>query len=120
MFGRMWGRVRQVGVLGIASCCLLITVHAQVTVGETNMSLSGLLGVGYSGESQTNPSLSSHGIFVSGQAQLTGSYYNPNFLAFSVNPYFNRTQANSSFGSIFDETGISAGANLFSGGHFPG
>ena len=58
--------------------------------------------------------------FCSGQAILSGSYYDPKFLNFVVQPFYNRNQDNASFGSVFSETGVNASVNLFGGSHFPG
>ena len=53
-------------------------------------------------------------------AQLSGFYYNPKFLNFNVQPFYNRSQDNSSFQSVFSDSGVDASVNLFSGSHFPG
>ena len=55
-----------------------------------------------------------------GQGLVTGSYYDPKFLNFTVQPYYNRDQSNSASQSIFNASGVTANANLFSGSHFPG
>ncbi len=55
-----------------------------------------------------------------GMPRLRGSFYNPNFLNFSIAPYADRDQANSLYGDLSDSTGINANVNLFSGSHFPG
>ena len=55
-----------------------------------------------------------------GRALVTGSYYDPKFLNFTVQPYYNRNQNNTSSLSIFNDSGVNASANLFSGSHFPG
>jgi hypothetical protein len=51
---------------------------------------------------------------------LSGSYYSPNFLSFTVRPFYNRNQDNGSFTSILNDSGVDASANLFGGSHFPG
>ncbi len=53
-------------------------------------------------------------------APLSGSYYNPNFLSFTVTPYYNQSRANSNYQSLTGASGVSATANLFTGSHFPG
>jgi hypothetical protein len=108
-------------VLIIALVWLLAsTAWCQIKVGDnTNLSLSGNLGVGYSGGFD-DPGASLHGTFVSGQADLAGSYYNPSFLSFHVQPFYNRNQDSSSFSSILNETGVNLSTSFFSGSHFPG
>ena len=51
---------------------------------------------------------------------VSGSYYNPNFLSFDLIPYINQSRANSNFQSITGASGFSGTANLFTGSHFPG
>jgi hypothetical protein len=94
--------------------------NAQVTVGDDlKMNLGGVLTAGYAG-SFGDQIPSSHGLNFGGSAELTGSYYNPNFLNFSVTPYYNQSRNDSGFQSLTDATGVSATANLFSGSRYPG
>ena len=93
---------------------------AQVEIGSnTNVTMSGDLGFGYEGN-YGNQIGSSHGLVLNGDGIMQGSYYNPKFLNFFVDPVYNRSQANSGQGSLTDATSINAGVNLFSGSHFPG
>lgn len=82
------------------------------------MNLSGVLTGGYSG-SYGDQVTSNHSLEFGGDANLSGSYYNPNFLNFSVNPYYNQSRENSSYQSLTDASGVTATANLFTGSHFP-
>lgn len=114
------------GLGRIGGACLLIVLvgggsaQAQLAVGDdVKMSLNGYLGMGYSGN-YGESGVSGHGQFGSGTGQLSGYYYNPNFLSFNVRPYYNRNQDNSSFASVLSESGVDASTNLFSGSHFPG
>lgn len=92
---------------------------AQVAIGdEVKMNLSGSLGFGYGGAFGDAPS--THDVSLNGNGQLSGYYYNPNFLSFTVQPYYNRNQANSLSQSIFNESGINSTVNIFNGSHFPG
>ena len=113
---------QRIGGLGIIIVSLFAAQGAgQITIGkETNISLNGQLGVGYSGEYGNQTAQSSHGIFFTGLANLSGYYYNPKFLNFNVLPYYNRSQDNSSFQSVLNESGVNATVNLFGGSHFPG
>lgn len=99
---------------------LALPLCAQVKVGDdVSMSLSGNIGVGYTGD-YGNSQFSDHGLGVNGDANLTGYYYNPNFLNFFVMPIYNRSQENSGNQSITDATSVTMGAGIFSGSHFPG
>lgn len=98
----------------------VLPLSAQLQVGDDiKLSLSGDLNAGYAG-SFGNQGASEHSFAVSGDTNLTGSYFNPNFLSFNVHPYYNRSQANSTFQSIGDASGFDANVNIFGGSHFPG
>jgi hypothetical protein len=93
---------------------------AQVQVGDDlRMNLSGMLTGGYEA-SYGNQLPSTHGIDYGGNATLSGSYYNPNFLSFTVAPYYDQSKANSNFQSLTNSSGVNATANFFTGSHFPG
>lgn len=104
----------------VAFLLLAMPGLAQVKVGDnTSLDLTGNLGVGYTGE-YGNTQLSDHTLGLNGNADMTGYYYNPNFLNFFVMPIFNRSQENSGTGSLTDSSSIDTGAGIFSGSHFPG
>lgn len=95
-------------------------VRAQVKVGDDlRMNLSGTLNGGYSG-AYGDEIQSSHGLDFGGSGQLSGSYYDPNFVNFAITPYYNQSRANSSFQSLTSATGVDATANLFTGSRYPG
>ncbi len=99
---------------------LAASSSAQVEVGEDlKLSLNGAIGTGY-GAGWGDTIASTHALNLNGIANLSGSYYNPQFLSFSVQPFYNRSQNNSTTQSIFDSTGVTATANLFGGSKFPG
>ena len=94
--------------------------HAQVQIGDDlKMNMTGLLTAGYTG-SYGDQIESNHGLDLGGNAQLTGSYYNPNFINFSVNPYYDQSRADSNYQSLTDSSGVLANANFFTGTRFPG
>ena len=94
--------------------------HAQVQVGDDlRMNAGGLITAGYAAN-YGDQVQSSHGLDLGANGQLNGSYFNPNFLNFSVTPYFNQSRANSSFQSLTNSSGVEADANLFGGSRFPG
>lgn len=91
---------------------LAVPAFAQVQAGGLNLSLTGDLGVGYTADYGSVQS-SDHSASINGDASLTGYYYNPNFLRFSVTPNYNRSQENSGGQSITDATNVSASVGFF-------
>jgi hypothetical protein len=107
------------GLLVVLLCAL--SVHAQLKVGdETKLSMNGELGAGYAGSFGDQTLQSTHDVFFTGLGNLSGYYYNPKFLNFNVQPFYNRTQDNSTFQSVLSDSGMDASVNFFSGSHFPG
>ena len=95
-------------------------VPAQVTVGnDVSMNMNGQISGGYTG-AYGNDIPSQHGITAGGNATLSGSFYDPNFLSFQVSPYYNQSRANSTSSSISESSGVLASVSLFSGGNYPG
>ena len=109
-----------IGLTATALLLLAMPAAAQVSIGDNlSLNLSGNLSFGYS-DSYGESISSGHGVGVGGQGQLTGSYYNPNFLSFRLQPYYNRSQSNSESQSITDSSGFLGQVDLFRGSHFPG
>jgi hypothetical protein len=98
---------------------MALPVVAQVKFGETSTDLNGTISSGYTA-TYGNMTASTHGWTVGGAATLSGSFYNPNFMSFTVSPYLNQSRANSNFQSISDASGVNASANIFGGSKFPG
>jgi len=93
---------------------------AQLQIGDnTKMTAGGLFTVGYAGD-YGNQIQSSHGLQFGASGTVDGSYYNPNFLNFSVTPYYNQSRADSSYQSLTNASGVAATANFFTGSKFPG
>lgn len=93
---------------------------AQVELGENlKMHLNGSAGFGYGG-GFGDPGGSSHSTTVLGNANFTGSYFNPNFLSFDIQPYYNRSQGSSETQSLFSGNGVTGTVRLFNGSRFPG
>jgi len=82
------------------------------------MSLNGNFGYTYAGG--MDQGASDHAMGFMGNAFLSGNYYNPNFLNFNVNPFYNREQTDNIYGSLTNTSGVTANVNLFNGSHFPG
>ena len=51
---------------------------------------------------------------------LHGFYYSPSFISFDANPYYGRSQSNSTSSSITDSGGYTSSVSIFGGSHFPG
>lgn len=93
-------------------------VMAQVQLGPLSSNLSGSVTGGYTEENGSGGS--SHGFGAGGIATLNGNYYDPGFLTYTIQPFYNQSWANSDFQSITDSSGISAGSSVFSGSNYPG
>lgn len=94
-------------------------VSAQVTKGEANVNLNATVSAGYT-DDYTNAGPSDHSVNGAGSADLFGSYFNPNFLSFDIQPFYNQSRVNSNFQSLTSASGLNANVKLFSGGNFPG
>lgn len=92
---------------------------AQVQAGNFKMNLSGNVSGGYTADFG-NVALNDHGFTAGGVATLNGSYYDPNFLNFTVTPFYNQSWVNSDSQSILNSSGVTADASFFSGSNTPG
>jgi len=92
---------------------------AEVQAGGFNMNMSGTVGGGYTSDNG-NLTPSDHSFNAAGDATLAGSFYNPNFLSFKVEPFYNQSRANSDFQSITGASGVTASSSIFGGSEFPG
>ncbi|MGA8501118.1 MAG: hypothetical protein WB683_06190 [Candidatus Sulfotelmatobacter sp.] len=117
----MTGAIKR-AILAISAIVLALAVPAtaQLEVGEnTSLRLNGNLQVGYSGD-YSNVTPSDHSLTPGGNADLSGYYYNPNFLSFDAQTYYNQSRLNSTEQSVFQTTGFAGSASLFSGSHYAG
>ena len=94
-------------------------VSAQVKIGDFSTNLNGTFSSGYN-TNYGNLAGSNHSWTVGGNANLSGSFYNPNFLSYNASLYLNQSRANSDFQSISNTSGVNVGANIFGGSRFPG
>ena len=92
---------------------------AQVKWGDLSTDLSGNLSAGYTAD-YGSLTASDHGLTAGGSANLSGSFYNPGFFSFNVDPFLNQSRNNSDFQSITDASGVNANASIFGGSNFPG
>ena len=83
------------------------------------MTANGTINAGYN-DNYGSDIESSHGLGFGGVAALNGFFYNPNFINFNINPYYNQSRANSGTGSISDASGVTLNSGIFGGSHFPG
>jgi len=104
-------------VLGLL--LLALPALAQLKLDGLTMSADGILGAGYDGSSGTNQT-ASHDLGINASGELSGYYFNPKFLSFSVLPSYNRSQSNSGSSSLTNASDIDTNVQLFTGSHFPG
>jgi len=99
---------------------MALPAAGQVRVGDDlNLNLNGVLASGYSGI-YGDQIASSHGLNVSGNGTLSGSYYNPNFISFNLSPYYGQARQSADSLSLFNSGGLDFSSTIFGGSHFPG
>ncbi len=98
---------------------LVLPAAGQIQAGDVNMNLNGTVSAGYAGD-YGNLVSSDHSLAIGGSGTLSGFYYNPNFVSFTVSPYMNQARDNSSFQSISNASGVNFESSIFGGSHFPG
>jgi hypothetical protein len=110
-----------IGLTVLVMAQLAVAQQPQpLSVGEnTKLNAGALFTFGYAGD-YGDAIPSDHGLNFGVDGKLSGSYYDPNFLSFSLHPYYNQSRADSSFQSITGASGVDGSANLFTGSHFPG
>jgi len=92
----------------------------ELSIGEnTKLKAGGLVSFGYTGD-YGNEMPSDHGLTGGVDGQISGYYYNPNFLSFTATPYYNQSRNDSDYQSLTGSSGIDGTANFFTGSHFPG
>jgi hypothetical protein len=118
----MWpGRVTIRGFCSTVAGVLLLALSAmaQMQIGDKlHMNLNGNVGYTYSGG--WNGGVSDHSMGFMGNGVLTGNYYSPNFINFNIDPFYNREQSDTTYGSLTNTSGVTSNVNLFNGSHFPG
>jgi hypothetical protein len=94
-------------------------LRAQLQIGNNlDLKANGTLSTGYSG-TYGNQTSSDHSIGVGGSGAVSGYYFTPNFLSFSVTPYYDQARDNSTSRSISDSSGVEGEAQFFGGSRFP-
>ncbi len=118
--GGQLARVLQKTGLALAGLFLLaLPAVGQIKLGDLSTTLNGTVSAGYNGD-YGNQISSDHSLAFGGTGTLSGFYYNPNFVSFTVSPYINQARDNSSFQSISNASGVSFSSTIFGGSHFPG
>jgi hypothetical protein len=109
-------------ILGLSLLLTARPASAQMQIGEnTKLKAGGMLTAGYQGDYGNSAEIESdHGLDFGFNGNISGSYYNPNFLSFTVTPYYNQSRTDSDFQSLTGASGVTGTVNLFTGSHFPG
>jgi hypothetical protein len=120
---RSWCRVaaflRNSGVAFLGLLLLALPAMGQLEVGQFSNQLSGTLATGYNG-SYGNQISSDHSLDFGGSGTLSGYYYSPNFVNYTISPYLNQARDNSSYQSISNASGVNFASTIFGGSNFPG
>jgi len=116
-----WGfKFRWLAGLGLLWLALCSGAAAQIGVGDLHVTASGRLESLYGGNFGNLAGTDEHSLGFAGNGTISGDYYNPNFLSFTLLPYYGRSQDNSDLQSITDASGYNGTLNIFKGSHFPG
>jgi hypothetical protein len=111
---------RKSGFLAILLLLLAGAAGAQLQIGSETQIKGGMsVSAGYQ-STYGDQIQSTHGLTYGFSGDFSGYYYNPKFISFYAKPYYNQSRGNSSYQTIFDTSGVNAGADIFSGSHFPG
>jgi len=113
------GISRNIALVLACALLLILPAHGQVRLGENSMNMNGTLSGGYNGD-YGNLIPSDHSMSFGGSGTLSGFYYNPNFLSYTISPYVNQARDNSSFQSISNASGVNINTSIFAGSKFPG
>ena len=113
------GVLRNSSFVLVGFLLLALPAAGQITLGELSTNLNGVVSAGYTGD-YGNQISSDHGLALGGSGTLSGFYYNPNFVSFTVSPYLNQARDNSTYQSLSNASGVTLGSTIFGGSHFPG
>ena len=92
----------------------------QAQIGDNlRMGMTGTLTGGYAANYGDHLQ-SNHSFDFGADGQINGDYYSPNFLNFSVSPYYDRSTSDSDFQSLTNASGVNSVANFFGGSKTPG
>ena len=97
----------------------MLPAAAQLKFGEFSSNLNGTFPRDIP-ETMETRSLPITACSFGGAGTLSGFYYNPNFVSFTVSPYMNQARDNSAYQSISNASGVNFSSTIFGGSHFPG
>jgi len=113
-------RILGIGLMVLAIAHLATAQQQALAIGEnTKINAGALFTFGYTGD-YGDAVPSDHGLDLGFDGKISGSYYNPNFLSFTVHPYYDQSRADSSYQSLTGASGVDGTVNFFSGSRFPG
>ena len=116
----MFRTIRNAGIILTGIIFLAGALTGQLKVGkDLSVNANGTVSLGYT-DTYGDQISGSHGVTAGGVAGINGYFYNPNFLSFNVDPYFNQSRSNSTFGSVTDASGVTLASSIFAGSRFPG
>jgi hypothetical protein len=98
---------------------LALPVTAQIKFGEVSSNMGGTIAMGYTAD-YGNETSSDHNWTLGGNANLSGSFYNPNFFSYNASIYLNQSKANSNYQSTSNASGVDVSTTIFGGSKFPG
>jgi len=81
--------------------------------------VSASLAAGYDGQIESGQG-SNHDLGLGGSVSTGGYYYNPNFISFQTNGYYNRAQSNAGSTNLETSKGYNIGSHIFGGSMDPG
>ena len=115
--GRVTGRMklayRILGLAVLAMAQLAIAQQTGLNIGEnTKLNAGAMFTFGYQGD-YGDAIPSSHGLDLGFDGKLSGSYYNPNFLSFTANPYYDQSRADSDYQSLTGSSAESTERQIF-------
>jgi hypothetical protein len=116
---------RSIGIMGLVVLAMAQLAGAQqqqqqLSLGEnTKVNAGGLFTFGYQGD-YGDAVPSDHGLDLGFDGKISGYYYNPQFISFTANPYYDQSRADSSYQSLTGASGVNGTANFFTGSNFPG
>jgi hypothetical protein len=111
---------RNTVIVAIFLLAFTTRASAQVSRGETSLGLNGSVSAGYADDYSNVAGSADHSIQGAGTADLFGSYFNPNFFSFDIQPFYNQSRDNSTYQSLTAASGVNASARIFGGSNYGG
>jgi hypothetical protein len=115
--------MQPVGLAALALLWALILgydAQAQKSIGDLHATANGEIESIYNDSFGNLDGTAGHSLGFAGKGTISGDYYNPDFLSFTVLPYYGRSQDNAETESLTNASGYMGTLNIFKGSHFPG